>query len=193
MGGHIERTQITHKKWPSAPKERASGEKHSFVFPCASSIYMRQQHLRSSASKCKTGWAHIEPQNWIRPFLNKVYGACELFWQKSIKVVMGWLSGRGTEELMTSSPQLKKPSTLPPTPSLQNIWYFWPQALNRGSLACRGCEKCQGLKFPGQNSCRSQPDDVNLFYSVVWQNILHSSRITFRLDFYILKVVFQNI
>ena len=126
------------------------------------------------------------------PSLTKYNGACELFWQRSIKVVMGWLSGRGTEELMTSSPQLKKtvhPST---HPSLQNIRYFWPQALNRGSLACRGCEKCQGLKFPGQNSCRSQPDDVNPFYSVVWQNILHSSRITFRLDFYILKVLFSK-
>ena len=42
------------------------------------------------------------------PSLTKYNGACELFWQRSIKVAMGWLSGRGTGELMTSSPQLKK-------------------------------------------------------------------------------------
>ena len=65
------------------------------------------------------------------PSLTKYNGACELFWQRSIKVVMGWLSGRGTGELMTSSPQLKKASTLPPTPSSEHLILLTPSSQQR--------------------------------------------------------------
>ena len=78
---------------------------------------------------------------------------------------MAELAGDGrVNDIISSTKKNVHPSTHPP---LQNIWYYWPQALNRGSLACRGCEKCQGLKFPGQNSCRSQPDDVKIFFTAV--------------------------
>ena len=74
------------------------------------------------------------------PSLTKYNGACELFWQRSIKVVMGWLSGRGTGELMTSSPQLKKPSTLPPNPLFRTSDTFDPKLSTEAALPVVGAK-----------------------------------------------------
>ena len=75
----------------------------------------------------------------------------------------------GLEVLMTKLPAWWRHSLphLTPNPT--------PQALNRGSLACLRWEKCQGLKYSGQNSFRSQQAcDVNPFWWDICQNILSS-------------------
>ena len=74
------------------------------------------------------------------PSLTKYNGACELFWQRSIKEAMGWLSGRGTGELMTSSPQLKKPPTLPPTPLSRTSDTFDPKLSTEAALPVVGAK-----------------------------------------------------
>ena len=74
------------------------------------------------------------------PSLTKYNGACELFWQRSIKVAMGWLSGRGTGELMTSSPQLKKPSTPPPALLFRTSDTFDPKLSTEAALPVVGAK-----------------------------------------------------
>ena len=92
-------------------------------------------------------------------------------WRKWIMLAKGHSSGVGVG-WASGGRQAWWRHSLP----LSYIWYPQPnpQALNRGSLACLRWEKCQGLKYSGQNSCRSQACDVNPFWSDIWQNILSS-------------------